>query len=109
MGAKRRRAQAGLVMTTPCPRDHTSALEELDLSTGSVWEALEDLDLLSAHDEQGRVAIAKGTRLRVEQSLAAANVLFRFLVLEGAHAGDCVWLETTQQAVFPTYGLWPAL
>ncbi len=88
--------------------------KKLGLALGTTWEATEDLDLLSAHEENERVTLAKCTRMRVEQSLPAANtwfhtVLFRFFVLEGPQAGDGVWLETDERAEFPRYGLWPAL
>jgi hypothetical protein len=97
-----------------CPRDHTTTLHELGLATGTAWEALSDLDLLSAHDEVAKVTVAEGTRMRVEQSLAATNigfrtVLFRLFILEGPRAGECVWLETDERAANPHYGLWPAL
>jgi hypothetical protein len=97
-----------------CPRDHATPLRELGLARQSAWQALEDLIWPSAHKPGRDVAIPKHTRMVCEQSLAAANiwfptVLFRFRVIDGPDAGECVWLETDERAIFPDYGLSPVL
>jgi hypothetical protein len=86
------------------------SLDDLGLAAGNTWAANQDLALWSAHLEHGQVAITAGTRLRAEQSVAAANiwshtVLFRLFVLDGAHTGDCVWLETDDRADLTRAGL----
>lgn len=85
-------------------------LEDLGLAKGNTWAAETDLHLWSAHLEHGRVTITVGTRVRTEQSVAAADawfqtVLFRLFVLDGPHAGECVWLETDERADLTRAGL----
>ena len=93
-----------------CPRNHTLPIEDLGLAKGRTWAARKELSLWSAHLEHGQVAIAAGTRLRAEQSVATANVrsrtvLFRLFVLDGPAAGDCVWLEAGERGGLASQGL----
>ena len=93
-----------------CPRNHTLPVPDLGLAGGRTWSATKDHRLWSAHLEHGQVAIAAGTRLRAEQSVAGADsqahmVIYRLFVLDGANAGDCVWLETDKRAGLTRHGL----
>jgi hypothetical protein len=93
-----------------CPRDHRLPVEDLNLAKGRTWAADKVLRLLSAHLEQDYITIPAGTRLRAEQSLPSANiwlrtVVFRLFVLDGPHAGNCVYIETDDRADLTREGL----